>query len=234
MSLDARSTIILQASIESYIKTGEPISSAWLFDHYDFGIKPAMIRHELNYLEEEGYLTQPHHSAGRVPTNKSYEWYVRDLLSNDSSALVSSKSASRSQLADSFKARAWDLLVENLSHQLGVLGVAWDSSNQHVHTDGLHNVVAGVDWQDASEIIKIVYDFERLSHTLTRATDGFPVDDIAVFVGKRNPVIGSEEVAAMVAGYALDDGQVVYVCAVGPKRMNYAKVISTLQGLNNF
>ena len=64
-----RTAQILEAAIQEFINTGEPVSSGLLYDRYDFGIKPAMIRLELDELEDGGYLEQPHHSAGRVPTD---------------------------------------------------------------------------------------------------------------------------------------------------------------------
>ncbi len=240
MTLDARSQTILRAALESYIKTGEPVSSAWLFDHYHFGIKPAMIRHELNYLEEEGYLMQPHHSAGRVPTNKAYELYVRELLNGaetgGSLPQVQNKAvhpAKHPSSVDYFKARAWDALVSDISKQLGVLGVAWDSASDEVYADGLHNVVAGISAADARDIVQIVYDFEQLHQTFARVVSGIPPDDISVFVGRGNPVIASEEVSAIVTGYDVGRDRTVYVCAIGPKRMDYSKAIRFLTGLKN-
>lgn len=238
MVLDSRSKTILQAAIEAYIKTGEPVSSAWLFDHYDFGIKSAMIRHELNYLEEEGYLAQPHHSAGRVPTNKAYELYVRDLLKAKDHPVPASAAATARQrsggalLRDYFKAGAWDDVVEQISDDLGVLGVAWDSRDRTLYAEGLHNIVAGVDPGQIDEIVKIVRDFEQLKNNGADLSRSAAPNQICAFVGKDNPVIDSEEVAAIAAGYRMGNGSVVYVWAIGPKRMNYSRAINLLQGLN--
>ena len=85
--LTERGEQILQAVIQGFIDTKEPISSGWLYDQYDFGIKPAMIRLELDALENDGYLEQPHHSAGRVPTDEGYELFVRHILAAQEAAL---------------------------------------------------------------------------------------------------------------------------------------------------
>src|SRR5271155_5233346 len=74
--MNDRASQILEAAIQEFIDTGEPVSSGWLYNKYDFGIKPAMIRLELDALEDSGYLEQPYHSAGRVPTDEGYEFYV--------------------------------------------------------------------------------------------------------------------------------------------------------------
>ena len=71
--LTERGEQILQAVIQGFIDTKEPVSSGWLYNKYDFGIKPAMIRLELDALTQGGYLEQPYHSAGRVPSDAGYE-----------------------------------------------------------------------------------------------------------------------------------------------------------------
>ncbi len=230
--LDSRSRTILNAALEAYIKTGEPVSSSWLFDHYNFGIKPAMIRHELNYLEEEGYLIQPHHSSGRVPTNKAYELYVRNLLESDQRPKVP-VTKSNIKTVDHFKARAWDLLVEHMSDELKALSVVWDDQQRQLYADGLHNVVAHLAVPDVDEIVKIIYDFEQLEKHMRAVSRDAPATDLSVFVGKENPVIGSEAVSAVVASYEMADGGSIYICTVGPKRMNYGKVIGLLQSLRS-
>src|SRR5580700_8422643 len=78
--MNERTSQILEAAIQEFIDSGEPVSSGRLYEQYDFGIKPAMIRLELDALEEEGYLQQPYHSAGRIPTDRGYEFYAARAL----------------------------------------------------------------------------------------------------------------------------------------------------------
>lgn len=80
MALDARKNRILSAVVDGYVLTAEPIGSEWLAAHYDFGCKSATLRNEMAELSEQGYLAQPHTSAGRVPTRQGYRYYVDRLL----------------------------------------------------------------------------------------------------------------------------------------------------------
>lgn len=80
MSFTERKLRILQAIISDYIKYAEPVGSRNLSKKYDWGISPATIRNEMSDLEEMGYLTHPHTSAGRVPSDKAYRMYVNDLM----------------------------------------------------------------------------------------------------------------------------------------------------------
>lgn len=82
-SLDARKRKILQAIVEEYIKTAEPVSSGSLVKNNDLRCSSATIRNEMADLEKSGFLEQPHTSSGRVPSEKGYRYYVDELLRED-------------------------------------------------------------------------------------------------------------------------------------------------------
>lgn len=80
MGLDPRKQRILQAVIDSYVDSAEPVGSRTLARRFQLGVSPATIRNEMADLAELGYLEQPHTSAGRIPSNKGYRYYVDFLL----------------------------------------------------------------------------------------------------------------------------------------------------------
>lgn len=80
IDLDERSQNILKGIVLSYIRTAYPVGSRSLTKSFNFGLSPASIRNIMADLEEMGYLTQPHLSAGRIPTEKGYRFYVNGLL----------------------------------------------------------------------------------------------------------------------------------------------------------
>ncbi len=77
--LDERKRVILYAIVHDYITTAAPVGSSHLVTKYKLGISPATVRHEMSALEEMGYLHQPHTSAGRIPTDEGYRFYVDGL-----------------------------------------------------------------------------------------------------------------------------------------------------------
>jgi heat-inducible transcriptional repressor len=79
--LSDRKAAILQAVVEGYITTSQPVGSAQVSRTADLDVSPATIRSEMVALEEEGYLSQPHTSAGRVPSDKGYRYFVDALMS---------------------------------------------------------------------------------------------------------------------------------------------------------
>ncbi len=80
MAMDERKKRILQAIINSYIDSAEPVGSRFIARRYNLGVSPATIRNEMSDLEEMGYLEQPHTSAGRIPSDKGYRFYVDFML----------------------------------------------------------------------------------------------------------------------------------------------------------
>lgn len=84
MAIDERKIKILQAIINDYIMTGEPVGSRTLAKKYDLGVGSATIRNEMADLEELGFLEQPHTSAGRIPSSKGYRLYVDNLMEKQS------------------------------------------------------------------------------------------------------------------------------------------------------
>jgi heat-inducible transcriptional repressor len=81
MDLDERNKKVLQAVIDSYITGGSPVGSALLVKRYDFGVSSATVRNIMAELEEMGFLTHPHTSAGRIPTDRGYRYYIDSLIS---------------------------------------------------------------------------------------------------------------------------------------------------------
>jgi len=81
--LTERKINILNAVVESYIKSSQPVGSRSLVQRYHYNLSPATIRNEMADLESLGYITQPHTSAGRIPTDKGYRFYVDNLIKTE-------------------------------------------------------------------------------------------------------------------------------------------------------
>ncbi|MBQ2023269.1 MAG: heat-inducible transcription repressor HrcA [Lachnospiraceae bacterium] len=80
MELDARKEKILKAIIQTYLETGEPVGSRTISKYSDLKLSSATIRNEMSDLEEMGYIIQPHTSAGRIPSDKGYRFYVDQII----------------------------------------------------------------------------------------------------------------------------------------------------------
>src|SRR3954452_24826437 len=76
---DERRLEVLRAIVQDYVSSNDPVGSKALAERHDLGVSPATIRNDMAVLEEQGYITQPHTSAGRVPTDKGYRLFVDRL-----------------------------------------------------------------------------------------------------------------------------------------------------------
>src|SRR6185436_10072740 len=101
--LDERKLSVLRAIVEDYVTTREPVGSKALAERHSLGVSPATIRNDMAALEDEGYITQPHTSAGRVPTDTGYRLFVDRL------ATVKPMSAAERRAINTFLEGALDL-----------------------------------------------------------------------------------------------------------------------------
>lgn len=135
--LDDRKLAVLRAIVEDYVSTNEPVGSKALADRHTLGVSSATIRNDMMALEDDGYLAQPHTSAGRVPTDKGYRLFV-DRLS-----AVKPLSAAERRAIETFLSGAIDLdeivartvrLLAQLTHQVAVVQypLLTQSSVKHV------------------------------------------------------------------------------------------------------
>ncbi len=101
--MDDRKLDVLRAIVTDYVSSQEPVGSKALVDRHDLGVSPATVRNDMAALEEEGYITQPHTSAGRIPTDKGYRLFVDRLGS------VKPLSAAEQRAIQTFLSGALDL-----------------------------------------------------------------------------------------------------------------------------
>ncbi len=124
MELNERGKSILKAIINSYIATAEPVGSRTVTKRYDLGISPATVRNIMADLEELGFLEQPHTSAGRVPTDRAFRFYVDTLLEVKSLTRQQEQKILNYPLpTDDFNhlLRETTKLLSGLSHYVGVV-----------------------------------------------------------------------------------------------------------------
>lgn len=122
--LDDRKLAILRAIVTDYVSSQEPVGSRVLVERHNLGVSPATVRNDMAVLEEEGYITQPHTSAGRIPTDKGYRLFVDRL------AAVKPLSLAERRAIQTFMAGALDVddvvrrtvrLLAQITHQVAIV-----------------------------------------------------------------------------------------------------------------
>ncbi|MDH4163698.1 MAG: heat-inducible transcriptional repressor HrcA [Nitrospirota bacterium] len=139
MDLNERAKKVLQAVIDNYIQTGAPVGSAVLARSYDFSLSSATLRNIMADLEELGYLTHPHTSAGRVPTDKGYRYYIDALISVEHDTAGISRQMEQAAVLQS--GEIGQLMEEashflaKLSHHTGVVVAPAEPEGRYKHIE---------------------------------------------------------------------------------------------------
>jgi heat-inducible transcriptional repressor len=146
VALDERKSKVLQALIEDYVATAEPVGSRTIARKYQLGVSPATIRNEMSDLEELGFLEQPHTSAGRIPSDRGYRYYVDCLMQTKS---VSPHEEELIRQTFQRKAAEIDTLIREtarlLSDTTKLTAVVTGPQIQHAHVRELRLVPVGGD-----------------------------------------------------------------------------------------
>ncbi|MFH1162249.1 MAG: hypothetical protein V1696_03170 [Candidatus Jorgensenbacteria bacterium] len=221
-----RTKSILEGAVKEFIRTGEPITSEHLFDAFEFGIKPAMIRWELKELSRAGYFSQRHPSGGRFPTNRAYRFYVQSLLG----AGVPSMRGSLERALHGFLGEGPRELVGEMADYLGMFSAVYEPRADHVYESGLEDLMAELDLENRRELMEVIRDIELLPERIMeqgtwRGEREWP----QVFVGG-NPFTASRHLS-VVAGRVRGGEKPLLLLAVGPTRMDYEKSLRLFRAL---
>lgn len=224
-----RQKLILDAIIKEYIDSAQPISSKLLEKKHGFDVCPATIRNDMQRLTELGYLHQPHTSAGRVPTDKAYRFFVDNLLEQgvlEFKDIFDIETILHESTQDTFK------LVPNLLKCL-----AETSSSLAV----VHLFNKDFIWKEGWEELLKEPEFSQKDfiHSFTDFLKGFENSikeletdsDLRIFIGEENPVSKISDFSVISSRCYFPDNEKAMLALLGPKRMDYNKNISLMNSL---
>ena len=332
MELDERKVMILKAIIKNYMETGEPVGSRTISKYVNSKWSSATIRNEMSDLEEMGYIVQPHTSAGRIPSDKGYRFYVDQILQEKDNEVMEIKElmvqrmgrleqvlkrlaknlASNTNYAAMIsgpqyhqnklkfiqlsKVDAHKLLIvtvvegniikntmvtieEEISEEellnlnillnthlngltieeinLGVISRLKDQAGSHrqvvdlvlnevaaaikadeeelqIYTSGATNIFKYPELsesQKASELLNTLEHTEALQELVSSAGGPEGETGIQVYIGDESPVQAMKDCSVVTATYDLGEGLKGTIGIIGPKRMDYEKVLKTLRTL---
>lgn len=331
--LDERKVIILKAIISNYLETGEPVGSRTISKYTDLNLSSATIRNEMSDLEEMGYIIQPHTSAGRIPTDKGYRFYVDSMMAekNESvqehgvllervdklesllkqvakvlayntqyATLVSSPQMRNRQVkfiqlsqVDDEDLVAVIVVGDNVAkNQLihvnrplsneevlklnlllntfltgasvneinielmqamrrqageyadilesvfeGIVDAVHQAEEMQIYTSGTSNILRYGELGDVNKASALLETLEDkngleslLDQTINQDEDG---DGIQIYIGEESPVQNMKDYSIVTSTYALPEGAKGTIGIIGPKRMDYKKVVQTLKNLTD-
>ena len=334
MELDERKCKILQAVIRNYLETGEPVGSRTISKYTDLNLSSATIRNEMSDLEEMGYIIQPHTSAGRIPSDKGYRFYVDTMLEEKEREVDELKGllTQKDEKMDTLLKRVARVLAANtnyaamitapqyrgnklkfiqlsrvdarqllavivvegnvikntilnvdemlddetllklnillnthlnglsieeinlamisaLKQQAGIhssiVGEVIDAvaeaiksdEDLKIYTSGANNILKYPELTDnrekASELINVFEEKQTLTELVSENLADENGTGIQVYIGNEMPVQSMKDCSVVTATYELGEGMRGTIGIIGPKRMDYDKVVGTLKTLMN-
>jgi heat-inducible transcriptional repressor len=224
-----RQKFILDKIIKEYIDSARPVSSKLLEKKYHFGIKPAMIRIEMQKLTDQGFLFQPHISAGRVPTDKGYRFFVDRLLESKVSEFEEIF-----KIEEIFRETKKDIL--RLASQLTRF-LAEESSSFTT----LHLLERDLFWKEGwAEILRepefeekdLLFDFAEFLENFEKNVRNLKINSkIKIYIGRENPFPKAKDFSIISSKCCFPEVGEGVVSLLGPKRMAYDKNIGLIESL---
>ncbi len=213
--LDSRKQHLLTLIIEEYRVTATAVSSGVLAEKYDLEISPATIRNIMASLEEEGYIFQPHTSAGRIPTEKGYCAYLSALEPHRLN--TTEKKSLHRTLTDGADSEA---SIKNAAKEIAQLSqeaVFVSLGNAHTYYTGLSNIFAKPEFRNHALVCSISGLLDQLDSIIERIVISAPHEP-TVTLGSRCAF--GENCATILYRYHFGDYDGI-VGILGPVRMNY-------------
>lgn len=241
MNITPRQTQILVAIIEQYAEVASPVGSVTLAKL--FGVSSATIRAEMAKLEEFGFITQPHTSAGRIPTDKGYRFYVnrlseqqeseRFLLNADNSRdnfmrstqVISLRIQSQKARADQAIRSAVDSLVE-LTGNLGLATIG-----DQLYINGIYNLFSQPEFESGEAVQSVAQLLDNLDPWLREVSPNEPLN---VYIGSENPIGKSSGASLIISKFQSPFSENSYIGVLGPTRQSYGKVIRLVRHTGEF
>ncbi|HEV3475436.1 MAG TPA: DeoR family transcriptional regulator [Actinomycetota bacterium] len=230
--IEGRKARVLRILVAEHIRTGEPVGSGALAARHKLGVSPATIRNDMASLEEEGYLSQPHTSAGRIPTDLGYRFYVDTLP-----RLPSLGERQERAIAEFFGEVPPDVdetlrMTASLLSRLTHYGaVAQPPGATHVFIGGVSNIASEETFERRDTAQRLLETLEEEAPVLRLLGTMSREGGVAVRIGRENPVASMREAAIVVGSYRARRNIPGAVAVIGPLRMHYPEAISAVQAV---
>lgn len=225
--INTRQAKILAAIVKENCETGEPVASRDIVDKYTFNLSPATIRNEMAALEELGYITQPHTSAGRVPTDLGFRYFVNELMDRVKLSLKEQdrlrQEILKLQTANAEIGRRIAKLLSDHSDQASFALFPEDTS-----TVGLSKILENpvLPPEDAREIARF---FDEIDQYSTEMIHEYSDKNPEAYIGKELKLSQMSDYSMIVSGLTLPSGKRGVIGLIGPKSMKYEKNLSLME-----
>lgn len=229
---------ILKAIIQKYINTAQAVSSEAVVSHYGLNISPATARNEMKELEEKGYLYQPHTSAGRIPTEKAYHFYIKNLQEINRNLAGRKRRKNLTEIISSLEDKNLSGVLREITHFLAEesenLAFGGIKELREFHCAGLSNLLKEPEFRDTEILTSVVRLVEQVDRYMERVFSAIPFQETRIFIGKQNPLAKFKQTSLIVTACRLPRKKHGLLAILGPTRMRYELNVSLLNQVKDY
>ncbi len=215
---------ILTAVIKEYTETANPVASGFLIEKFNLPFSSATVRNEMSLLEKKGFLEKPHVSAGRIPSDKGYRYFIDNLMEERKISADYVKKLEIELLKQKAKnarmERTTAKLLSSMSKCLVISGIV---SKQEYFDFGMHNLLKSSEFSQLDDFSKMAAALDLIDENIDKILAKIEGNETKVFIGKENPIKEIQNFSMMVSPYRMENGERGLVALIGPKRMKYSK-----------
>jgi len=228
--ITTRQEEILNGIVQEYIKTAQPISSQLLEKKHKFGVSAPTLRNEMQKLTDIGFLYQPHTSAGRVPTDKGYRFFVDNLFEKGfpkEKDILKVEDLIEREIGD--RVRFLQSLTKNLaSFSSNSLALGYLFDEDLFWEEGWEDVLGEPEFKET----KVITDFVDVIKHFEKEIEDIEINSgIKVYIGKENPFSKVKDFSIIISKCHFPNDEKGVLAIAGPKRMAYDKNINSLNFL---
>jgi heat-inducible transcriptional repressor len=212
---------LLKSIVDNYIKTAEPVGSKFVAENSGLNVSAPTLRNEMRELEKDGFLVQPYTSAGRIPTEQGYQFYVEHMLEDKDISEFKNNfenitTEGRERIKDTAK-----LLAEHLNN---TVIVAFNPDS--VYYTGVSNLFNEPEFKGVYLPIDVSRMFDKCEEIVYNLLREIKQQQVSVLIGNENPL------GSVCGSLAMKFGKNGLIITMGPMRMDYAKNYSALNFVN--
>ena len=226
MKITERQEKILDTIIRDYVRLAQPVSSELLEKKHKFGISPATIRIEMQKLTDKGFIHQLHTSAGRVPTDKGYRFFVDNLLKSEIPEFEDVL-----EIEDIFQKAGKDIfkltgrLTKFLAEQSSNFTILNLLERDFFWKEGWEEILREPEFEEKD----LISHFTKLLESFEENIENLKINSgIKIYIGKENPFSKTKDFSIISSRCHLPEGEEGIISLLGPKRMAYDRNISLI------
>ena len=229
-ALNERQKQVLEIVAVSHIRSASPIGSGYVSRILD--LSSATIRNVMGELEDMGYISKPHTSAGRVPTTSGYRYYVRRLL-----RLKEISQEDRNFIETEYRrpASSVEAMLDKVSHLLSVMtkqaGVAC-VSNLKFYIDGASNMMDMPEFRSLERMKLLFRLFEEKRELMKLFEEDLDSEGVKIHIGEKDRFEMLGDMSLITANYRMKDREKGSLGIIGPMRMNYSVLIPLVDAVS--